>query len=191
MFGKEKIGENLQDILELVKTGIQWIYDNFSIFNIFFAIAIVFFQRKSPKEVWAWLLLLYFIPIVGFLLYMVVHQDMHKKHMFRIKEIEDELNYTIRKQEQSLHEKRFQISNPNMEAHRDLVMYNLETGGAVYTEDNSVDIYTDGREKFQRLIEDERGRELCFEGLRKMDLIRWGKYKEAMKKVSLFDWLFL
>ena len=154
MFGKEKIGENLQDILELVKTGIQWIYDNFSIFNIFFAIAIVFFQRKSPKEVWAWLLLLYFIPIVGFLLYMVVHQDMHKKHMFRIKEIEDELNYTIRKQEQSLHEKRFQISNPNMEAHRDLVMYNLETGGAVYTEDNSVDIYTDGREKFQRLIEE-------------------------------------
>jgi len=39
-------------------------------------------------------------------------------------------------------------------------------------------------QKFQRLIEDERGRELCFEGLRKMDLIRWGKYKEAMKKVS-------
>ena len=39
---------------------------------------------------------------------------------------------------------------------------------------------------FQRLIEDERGRELCFEGLRKMDLIRWGKYKEAMEKVSLY-----
>lgn len=39
---------------------------------------------------------------------------------------------------------------------------------------------------FQRLIEDERGRELCFEGLRKMDLIRWGKYKETMEKVSLY-----
>ena len=50
MFGKEKIGENLQDILELVKTGIQWIYDNFSIFNIFFAIAIVFFSEKISKR---------------------------------------------------------------------------------------------------------------------------------------------
>ena len=40
--------------------------------------------------------------------------------------------------------------------------------------------------EFQRLIEDERGRELCFEGLRKMDLIRWGKYKEVMGDVSRY-----
>ena len=37
-----------------------------------------------------------------------------------------------------------------------------------------------GQEDLRRLIIDERGRELCFEGLRRLDLIRWGLYVEAM-----------
>ena len=37
---------------------------------------------------------------------------------------------------------------------------------------------------FQQFIEDERMRELCFEGLRKMDLIRWNKFVATMKAVS-------
>ncbi|MEN2416240.1 RagB/SusD family nutrient uptake outer membrane protein [Flavobacterium mesophilum] len=37
---------------------------------------------------------------------------------------------------------------------------------------------------FQQFIEDERMRELCFEGLRKMDLIRWNKFLPTMKAVS-------
>ncbi len=36
----------------------------------------------------------------------------------------------------------------------------------------------------QLFIEDERMRELCFEGLRKSDLIRWGKFYETMQMVS-------
>ena len=35
-------------------------------------------------------------------------------------------------------------------------------------------------EKFKKLIQDERARELCFEGLRKYDLVRWGIYVEAI-----------
>lgn len=35
-------------------------------------------------------------------------------------------------------------------------------------------------EKFKQLIRDERARELCFEGLRKYDLVRWGIYVEAI-----------
>ncbi len=34
---------------------------------------------------------------------------------------------------------------------------------------------------FQNFIRNERGRELCFEGLRKYDLIRWGIFVDAMK----------
>lgn len=36
------------------------------------------------------------------------------------------------------------------------------------------------QESLRQLIRDERGRELCFEGLRKLDLIRWGIYVEEM-----------
>lgn len=38
---------------------------------------------------------------------------------------------------------------------------------------------------FREAIQDERARELCFEGLRKMDLIRWGIYLTAMRDQAL------
>ncbi|WP_257668989.1 RagB/SusD family nutrient uptake outer membrane protein [Parapedobacter tibetensis] len=37
------------------------------------------------------------------------------------------------------------------------------------------------QDDFQKQIMDERARELCFEGLRKFDLIRWGNFIEQMK----------
>lgn len=36
------------------------------------------------------------------------------------------------------------------------------------------------QESFRQMIRDERGRELCFEGLRRLDLVRWGIYVEEM-----------
>lgn len=36
-------------------------------------------------------------------------------------------------------------------------------------------------ESFRTLVHNERGRELCFEGLRKYDLIRWGEFTSAMQ----------
>lgn len=37
---------------------------------------------------------------------------------------------------------------------------------------------------FQQAIEDERFRELCFEGVRRSDLIRWGKYVSTLNSVG-------
>ncbi len=41
-------------------------------------------------------------------------------------------------------------------------------------------------DQFKQLIQDERGRELCFESLRKYDLVRWGIYVERMS-VDLYN----
>lgn len=39
-------------------------------------------------------------------------------------------------------------------------------------------------ERFQQFVRNERARELCFEGLRKFDLLRWGIYFKSMKEVA-------
>ena len=44
----------------------DFVMDNIVIINILFALIIVFFERRSPQAVWTWLLLLYFIPILGY-----------------------------------------------------------------------------------------------------------------------------
>ena len=44
----------------------NFIMDNIVLINIFLALVIVFFQRRSPQTVWTWLLLLYFILFPAF-----------------------------------------------------------------------------------------------------------------------------
>ena len=42
----------------------------------------------------------------------------------------------------------------------------------------------DTKETFLKFIQNERGRELCFEGIRRYDLLRWGIYFSSLKEVS-------
>ena len=70
--------------------------------NCILSIAIIFFQRKNPASVWTWLLILYFIPVAGFIFYLLIGGDMHKSRMFRTKEVEDHIFEAIRSQEVSI-----------------------------------------------------------------------------------------
>lgn len=44
--------------------------------------------------------------------------------------------------------------------------------------------YLSGKEVFRQAVQDERSRELCFEALRKYDLIRWGIFIPTMKAMA-------
>ncbi|MGO5053776.1 cardiolipin synthase [Lachnospiraceae bacterium LCP25S3_G4] len=135
-----------------IQTGIEWVMDNLVIINVILALLIIFFQRRRPQTVWTWLLVLYFIPILGFFLYLIIGQDFHKMHMFKMKEIEGEMKYAIRRQEESIYRKKLRLANPEMERFQNLILYNLEESQAVLTDNNDVRIYTDGKDKFQALI---------------------------------------
>ena len=73
--------------VDTAKMVILWILDNFVFINILLSIVIIFFQRRNPTAVWTWLLVLYFIPILGFVLYLIVGQDYRKSRMFKMKEM--------------------------------------------------------------------------------------------------------
>ena len=134
-----------------IKLTWEWMMDNLIYINLILSIIIVFFQRRDPKSVWTWLLALYFIPVFGILFYLFLGQDMRKSKMFRIKEVEDRVSYTIKKQENYLRSIDFCLTDPLSRDYGDLVVYNLETSGAVLTTDNIVAIFTDGLEKFEDL----------------------------------------
>lgn len=146
----------MENIWEIVKTVLGYFFDHLFIWNMIFAIIIVFFQRRDPKSVWAWLLLLYFVPVLGFVFYLLLGQDMRKRKMFRTKELEDHLSEAIRQQEYQLKTADIEELNEGIKGYKDLIMYNLETTGAVLTNDNDVDFFTDGREKYSALAEDLR-----------------------------------
>lgn len=130
----------------------EWCMGHTYYINFILAFIIVFFQRRDPKSVWAWLLLLYYIPILGFVLYLVIGHNFHKSKMFKIKEVEDELNAAIKKQENTIFNNEFSITDKRVSDYHDLILYNLETSGAIYTENNWITIYTDGKSKFEDMI---------------------------------------
>lgn len=140
------------DILQVASYIWSWIWNNSISINIILAIVIVFFERRDPKNIWTWLLVLYFLPVVGFVLYMVIGQDYHKKKMFRTKEIEDELNGAIKKQEDIIFKNEFRVDDKRLDEYSDLVLYNLESAGSVFSKNNSVEIFNDGNAKFDNLI---------------------------------------
>ena len=69
-----------------------------------------------------------------------------------MKEIEGEVKYAIRRQEESIYRKQLRLKDPELERFRSLILYNLNEAEAVLTDNNDIQIYTDGKEKFWSLI---------------------------------------
>ena len=55
------------------------------ILNLIFAFIIIFMERRSAGSIWAWLLVLVFLPIVGFILYLLLGRQIQRKHIFKLK----------------------------------------------------------------------------------------------------------
>ncbi len=144
----------MEKVLETVIVVWSWLIGHLLYINLILSIVIVFFQRRDPKAVWTWLLALYFVPIFGFFLYLVLCQDYRKNKMFRVKEVEDRLRYPLESQAEGIRDRENWFRDPLCRDYEDLVMYNLVTSGAVLTGDNTVEIFTDGQKKFTDLLEE-------------------------------------
>lgn len=46
--------------------------------NILLAIPIIFLERREPSSTWAWILVLFFFPVGGFILYLLLGRKLRK-----------------------------------------------------------------------------------------------------------------
>lgn len=125
------------------------------VLNILFAITVIFLERKKPSSTWAWLLVLFFLPFVGFFLYLLLGRQLRKKHLFRWDGrkdigIEQLINYQI----EAIENNELELRTENIKNYSHLIYMNLKTNNAVLTQDNDVKIFDDGSDKFEALISD-------------------------------------
>lgn len=125
------------------------------IINIILAGIIIFFERQNASTTWAWLMVLVFIPLLGFILYLIFNKNFSRKHMFYWAD-QDKVGIKTEVSEQisSIKKGTYTFKNPESELYKDHIFMHLEKDGAILTENNHVDIYTDGRKKFDALLED-------------------------------------
>lgn len=125
------------------------------ILNILLAIFVIFQERKSISSTWAWLLVLFFIPVVGFILYLIFGQNLKREKLFQWdgpKKIG--LKEMISEQEKEMKDGNYPFRNISSSEHEDIIYMHLMNNGALLSEDNDVTIFTDGQEKFSSLIQD-------------------------------------
>ncbi|ANQ64771.1 cardiolipin synthase [Staphylococcus equorum] len=125
------------------------------ILNLIFAFTIIFMERRSAGAVWAWLLVLVFIPILGFIIYLLFGRQIQRDRIFTLDE-EDKIGIEmiVNEQLEALKNDEFSKGNHQIVKFKDMVQMLLYNNAAFLTTDNDIDIFTDGREKFDALIKD-------------------------------------
>lgn len=125
------------------------------ILNVFLAIIPMFRERREPNSLWAWILVMFFVPLLGFLLWVFVGRRLTKAKIFAKLEgsgiDHDEL---ISEQNRALATGTLVLSNEVARRNTHVVELLLSDDGARLTEDNAVEVFHDGEEKFERLIAD-------------------------------------
>jgi cardiolipin synthase len=133
------------------------VMDYVFLINIIFAVLVIFFERRNPTATLTWLLVLLFMPILGFILYVFLGQDLRKKKLFYLKKEEGrELLPLVEKQDRFLREDRIVFNNPRIKEYKDIIFLHLKIDKALYTQDNSVQIFNNGDQVFAALMESIR-----------------------------------
>ncbi len=130
------MGVNIYSIVSIVVIAI----------NIVFIITAVFFERKKPVQALSWLLILFFLPLVGFFLYLLFGRRSYKQYSHKVFKNYDDIPYG----------KSVTAENINDEM-KQLLRLNAATSFSPLTDDNSVEIFTDAHEKYEALIRDIEG----------------------------------
>ena len=115
--------------------------------------SVIFFERKNPSATWAWIMIMLFVPVVGFILYIVIGQDMRKRKTFTKKEEEDRYLALLHAQETRLSYHLSEFKDTITKTFQSVIRLHLVGHESLYTDDNHVTIYTTGKDKFDQMFQ--------------------------------------
>lgn len=142
------------DFLEIFKHFAQ-VYTWLFVLNWILSTIIIFFERKKPVSTLLWVMAINFLPILGFILYLFIGQDISKSKIFEGKTTADrEIQADFRRQLKQIQRGELQYSNDRTKEYEEILkMFNQAEGEILYS-GNDVKIYNNGSEKFRDLFFD-------------------------------------
>src|SRR5690625_2454377 len=123
--------------------------------NIVLAFTVIFMERKNASSTWAWIMVLFFIPVLGFMLYLLFGRRLSGKRIFSA-ETKRQLGIkeAAHSQLEILKTDQLPFKLTELEPYKELFYLHINSNDAIYTQNNEVTLYTDGQEKFTSLIND-------------------------------------
>jgi len=133
--------------------------------NIFFAAVIVFLERKNPGATWAWLMVVLFLPYIGFVIYLFIGLEGRKRNTFIIKSQMDRelfISYAqtafyadkVKDIEDKYGASECVFEDSQWANFNGLVFLNFCAGLGFLCHNNRVDCYHDGNTKYEQMLKD-------------------------------------
>ncbi len=143
--------ENISQIWSHIYTWVYWAYVGLIMLFVFFVIK----EDKSPPKTFAWILVLIFLPIAGFIFYLFFGQNYRKQKIFSRKGLEDFRQIEKLRIQQLEYLNRPEIMDYTP-AYKKLhvIKLLLNNSKSIVSRNNSIEVLNSGAEKFSRLIND-------------------------------------
>ena len=144
------------DYFGMIKNFAQ-VYSFLFIANVLISAFIILFDNKKPISTLLWVMAINFLPVIGFILYIFIGQDISKSRIFDGKNRADKiLKKESKTQLIEIKNDEFVYSNERTKDYVHMVeMFNKAEDELLYT-NNKVKIFNDGKDKFKELFEDLR-----------------------------------
>ncbi len=141
-------------LTQIVKLSFDVIFALILIYNIVAVIVIVFYEKRKPTTALAWLMVLFFLPVLGFLLYLFVGRHIFREKIFKEKTINDALIRTII--EGQINEITGLTQYPpgfeKLQRFHKIIIMLLNEDHAHVSIHNEIEVYTNGNEKFKSFL---------------------------------------
>lgn len=128
-----------------------------AVLNVLFIIFVLFFERKEDSRRWAWVLVLYFLPMAGMALYILLsgHFFTRTQQLTRVSQFFDGLRSLFYQQDgSSLKELYEGPDHPVLREYQSLVMMNARGNRSPLTFTTSARIYCWGEDLFKDMMAD-------------------------------------
>ncbi len=125
----------------------------FTLYTIFIAL-LIFMENKNPSKTVAWLLILFLVPVVGFVFYLFLGQNVRKKNIFKKKRHRDfeSFHQIVDIQRQAIEDKNLFHNDESLVKKR-LISLILNNAKTPFTVNNSSQVLTNGEQTFQSIME--------------------------------------
>lgn len=133
----------------------NYIFIGAFLLNLGFVFIIIFMERRSAGSIWAWILVLGLIPILGFILYLLFGRQIQRRSIFKLEEKDRiGLEQIVNQQLDLLRRDEFEADNPHIEHYKHMIQMLVYNNAAFYTNNNEIQMFTDGHDKFNQLKKD-------------------------------------
>ncbi|WP_138159922.1 cardiolipin synthase [Peptoniphilus catoniae] len=167
------------------------------IINIVFSMIIIFAERRNPVSTLMWVMAINFLPIIGFITYLLIGQDLSKKKMFKeSKDLNQEIRNIADRQLEDIKSGKLVLSKRTEEYKEIVELFNRGEGEVLYTK-NSIKKFNNGEDLFGQMLKDMKEAKNCIYlesyifksdklGKKFMELLK-KKAGEGLKVILLVD----